>query len=259
MKSEKMRHRLSVVVMTKNEEDKIARCLESVKWADEIIVVDDMSTDKTTQICQSLGAKVIRNRSCGNFDHQRNLGIDSATGDWILQMDADEFVNNRLKEKIIYAINNPSQYVAFKFRRKNFFLGHFMRYAGEYNYYTKLFRKDKASYVGRSVHETLNVDGEVGIIDGDIEHYVFETVGQFVDRQNFYSSVEAKALLNEKGILPERILSYNLTLSPLKLFWKLYIRKKGYKDGMYGLIWCFLQSFRRILIWAKYWELIKAR
>ena len=248
---------IAAVIITKDEEKRVSRCIEGVRWVNEIVVVDDFSQDDTVGSCRNLGAKVIIHKSDGNFDRQRNIGIDNAGSEWILQLDADEVVGERLKEKILGAINDPGEYSAFKFKRKNYFLGHFLRYCGEYNYYTKLFRRDKARYIGKSVHETLEVPGEAGIIDADIDHIVFESLTQYIDRQNFYSSIESKLLLDEKGILPIKVIKRNLTIKPIKLFWKLYVRKNGYKDGMYGFIWCLMQSVRRILIWSKYWELIK--
>lgn len=252
-----MSAKLSVVILTKNEEDKIALCLQSVKWADEVLVIDDESTDKTREIVQSLGARVIVNASGGNFDNQRNIGIDNAQYDWILQMDADEIVTPLLRDKIKAALNNPGNLSAFKFWRKNYFLGHFMRYAGEYDYWLRLFHRKKARYAGADIHEKLKVDGEVGVIYADMEHYAFSSIAQFIARQNYYSSFESKALFKREGILPDKFVKYNIRIKPLKIFWKTYIKKKGYKDGMYGLIWCILLAFRHIMIWAKYWELVK--
>ena len=252
-----MDKKLSVVILTKNEEDKIARCIESVKWADEVLVIDDESADKTREIAQGLGARVIINKSCGNFDGQRNIGIDNAKNEWILQMDADEVVTPLLRDKLREALGNPEKFCAFKFWRKNYFLGYFMRYAGEYDYWLRLFRKDKARYVGSDIHERLEVNGKVGIIDADMEHFAFISIEQFIERQNYYSSFESRALFKREGVLAEKIIRYNIKIKPLKIFWKNYIKKKGYKDGMHGLIWCILLAFRHVMIWGKYWELIK--
>ena len=248
---------ISVVIITKDEEEKISRCLNSIKWTDEIVVVDDLSVDKTAEICREYGAKVLSNKSEGNFDRQRNIGIDNSKSDWVLQLDADEIVTEELKQGILEAVNSNHGYAAYKFKRKNYFLGHFIRYAGEYNYYVKLLRRGRARYVGRSVHETLQVDGEIGAINCDIEHRVFDSISQFIERQNFCSGVEAGLLYEENKGVPDRKIKYNLIISSGKLFWKLYFKKKGYKDGMHGIVWCVLQSVRRILIWAKYWELSK--
>ncbi|UCB57626.1 MAG: glycosyltransferase family 2 protein [Candidatus Omnitrophota bacterium] len=249
------KERLSVVIITKDEEERLARCLESVRWADEIVVVDDLSTDRTAEICRQFGAKVISHKSEGNFDRQRNIGIDNANGEWILQMDADEVVSEELKEEIKRAIASDGGFAAYKIKRKNFFLGHFLQYGGWFLYYIKLFRKHKARYVGRSVHETLRVDGEIGQMSEPIKHFPFSSIEQFIERQNFYSSVEARLMYEDKGRLPKRMVRYNLTVRPLKLFWKLYIKKKGFRDGMYGLLFAALNSWTHFLRWAKYWEI----
>lgn len=248
---------ISAVIITKNEEDKIKRCLDSINWVDEVIVVDDQSSDKTLDICREYNTKIIINKSNGNFRDQRNLGSDNAKNDWVLQLDADEIIPYDLKEKIIEALNKQDNFVAFSFKRKNFFLGHFIRYSGEYNDTIKLFKKNKARYVGRTIHEILEVNGPIAKLNADIEHYPFKSITQFIERQNFYSSLEAREILQEKGMLREKEIRYNLTIKPLKLFFKLYFKKQGFKDGMYGLVWCLMQVTRRIFIWVKYWELIK--
>jgi len=252
-----MREKLSVVMIVRDEEDKIARSLESVKWADEVIVVDDKSSDKTPEIARSMGATVITSESGGNFDRQRNLGIEAAAGDWILQMDADEVVPDELREEIVRVLESASPLDAYKFRRKNFFLGHFMRYGGWFNEFsTKLFRRGKARYTGKSVHETLEVDGDTGRIDAYIEHYPFKSITQFISRQNYYTSVEAKVLLEEKGRIDDREIRRNLKALPFRSFWKSYVKNKGYKEGMYGLIFCVLFAWVHFLKWSKYWQLV---
>lgn len=250
-----MAEKLSVVIITKNEEDKIRRCLESVRWADEIVIVDDLSQDKTVEICQNFGAKVISHYSEGNFDRQRNIGIDNAQGEWILQMDADEVVSDKLRDEIKQAVVSESRFAAYGILRQNFFLGRFMEHGGCFIYYTKLFKKSAARYVGRSVHETLRVEGETGKLIEPVRHYPFTSIRQFVDRQNFYTSVEAKLMFEDNGRLPEKTIKYNLLAKSLKLFWKAYVRKKGFRDGTHGLLFALLNSWIHFLRWAKYWEL----
>ena len=250
--------RLSVVVITKNEEDKIVRCLESVKWADEIIIVDDKSRDRTVEICRGLGARVISHQSDYNFDRQRNLGIDQARGEWILQMDADEIVPMELKSAIQKAISEPSDYSAFKFRRKNFFLGHFMRYGGFYSgYLVKLFKRRAGHYIGHDIHETIRIQGKLGTIQADIEHYPFKSISQNIERNNLYSTARARIMLQDFGASKTSEIRANLTHRPLKSFWKMYVKRRGYRDGMYGLVFCILFSFGPMLRWMKYWELIR--
>lgn len=250
-----MMTKLTAIIITKNEEAKIERCLKSLsKLADEIIIIDDLSADRTTEICKSFGAKIISSRSGGNFDKQRNLGIQNATGDWILQMDADEIIPTETAVKIRSAIDNPKQFVVFRIRRQNYFLGHFLRYAGAYDYMAKIFKKDAAKYTGESVHETLHIDGPTGTIEANIEHYPYGSIKQVIERSNFYSDVEAGVFVKNSVKISLKQIKYQLTWKSLKLFWKLYFKKKGYKDGMYGLAWCILNVIGPQVKWLKIWE-----
>lgn len=253
----KMSNKISVVIITKNEQENIKDCLESVKWVDEIVIIDDCSSDNTVQICKDFGAKVVIHKSNSNFDQQRNLGIDNASSDWIMQMDADEVVPFDLKKEIIESINSSSEFVAYEFRRKNCFLGHFLT-CDSGTYYIKLFRKGKARYIGESVHETLEIYGPIGKIQSYVEHYNFDSIFQFIQRQNFYTEREAKLMLESKSIGKKEII-YNLRKRPLKLFNKYYFKKKGYRDGFCGLVFASLMAVRHIMLWAKYWELVKDR
>jgi len=248
-------NKITAVVITKNEEDKIEKCLDSLKdFVDEIIIVDDLSSDGTVEICKRYKARVIIHESRGNFDNQRNIGIQNATGEWILQMDADEIVPIHTANKIIESLENPSGSVAFKLRRKNFFLGYSLKNAGGYDYMLKIFKSGRAIYVGSNVHETLKVDGAIGNIDAEVLHYPFNSINQVIERFNFYTDVESEIFLKQIDKVDSREIKYHLILKSLKLFWKLYIKKKGYRDGMYGLAWCILNVISPQIKWLKIWE-----
>ena len=224
--------KITAVVLTKNEEVKIEKCLRCLQsFVDEVIVVDDNSEDKTVEICKKLGVKVIINESGGNFDKQRNIGIEEASCQWILQMDADELVPSETAVKIKEAVENPSDYVAFKLRRKNFFFGYPLRYGGAYNWGVKLFKKGKAYYIGSSVHETLKIEGKIGKIDAEIHHFPFSSIRDILNKMNFYTEVEAELFIKNIDKISFKEIKYRLTWKSLKLFWKLYVKKKGYKDG----------------------------
>jgi len=247
------RARLSAVILTKNAEDCVRDCLESVKWADEIIIVDGYSTDSTVDICRKYTDRIIKSEFKG-FANERNLGIDNSTGDWILQLDADEVVTAALREAIGRILESPGPYAGYKFRRKNYFLGHPMRYGGWYHYSAHFFKKGSAGYEGL-VHERLKLNGEQGTIEAEVEHRPFQSMSQFISRQNRYTDYEAKDILAEKGILDKRTVLGNLYFKPTRLFWKLYIKKQGFREGKYGLIFSIMYSFVHFLKWAKYWEL----
>lgn len=247
--------KLTAVIIAKNEEARIERCLKSLsKLADEVIVIDDLSTDRTSEICRNQGARVILSQSNGNFDKQRNLGIQNATGYWILQMDADEVIPLETAVQIRNAIDNLKQFVAFRIRRKNYFLGHFLRYAGAYDYMIKIFRKDSAKYIGESVHETLNINGKIGTIEANVEHYPYDSISQVIQRSCFYNEVEANLFMKSSPKVSLKEIKNRLTWKALKLFCKLYFKKKGYKDGMHGLAWCVVNVIGTQIKWLKIWE-----
>lgn len=250
------RQKLSVVIFTKNEESNIGPCLETIKWANEIIIMDDGSTDKTLYIAKRYTDKIIVNPMNRDFAKQRNLSISHCTGDWILQMDADERVTDELKNKITDILDRGTDFAAFRYKRKNYFCGKFLRYGGEEAHKSlRLFRKGMATFYGRD--DQIKVYGEVGDWDEVMEHYNFPDIEHYILTQNFYSQTEAEDLTGQIGIMNEKQLRKELTIKPLKLFFKIYVKKKGYKDGLRGLIFAILSAWRRFLRYAKYWEINK--
>lgn len=246
---------ISVVIIAKNEEKKIARCLESVKWAGEIIVVDGYSEDRTAEIADSFGAKVIKHRFSGSFADDRNIGMDNAVNEWVLSLDADDVVTADFKDKMEKAFSQQGGFVAYKFRRRNFFLGHSMDHGGFHHYIPNLVNKNYVRYEGE-VHEVPVYKGSLGTIEADIEHYPFDSIEQFIERQGRYTDIAAKALLKEKGILSNPRILGAMIFRSFKVFWKSYIKKEGHKEGFYGLLFAVLFSFINFLKWAKYWETV---
>ena len=254
------RQKLSVVVLTRNEEKNIAACLETVKWADEIVIVDDISVDKTTDIVRRYTDKIIVHASEGNLARQRNIGIEHCAGDWILQMDADERAPEDFKIKVSGLLTAGSNFSAFKFRRLNNFCGKFLKFGGEdIHKPLRLFKKGKASFLvtGNRIHEEIKVEGGVGVLDAYLEHYNFPDITHYVATQDFYSGIEAKDLSLKGALIPEKKLKREMAVDPVKLFFKIYIKRKGFKDGIYGLVFAMLSAWRRFLIYAKYWEMNK--
>lgn len=252
------RQRLSAVILTKNEEPRIARCLESIQWADEVIVVDGESTDRTVEICRSYGATVISHPFSGDFGVERNVGADAAAGEWILQLDGDDVVSDELREAIGRMLREGTPHVAFQVRRKNNFLGRWMLHGGWYHYYQTLYRKSACRFEGR-VHHVLKTNGTIGVLEAPVLHFPFTSLEQFVIRQNRYTSLEAKEIFDRQGLLTPRFVRYQLTVRPLKLFWKSYVKKQGFREGWYGLVFAGLYTWVNFLKWAKYWELVRDR
>lgn len=247
---------ISVVIIAKNEEKKIGLCLESVRCSDEVIVVDGMSTDKTVEIAKASGARIIQRPFSGSFADDRNAGLEAARNDWVLTLDADDVVTENFWLKLEEALSIKEGVVVYKFRRKNFFLGHSMDHGGFHHYIPNLVNKNYVRFEGE-VHEVPVFKGNMGAIDADIEHYPFDSLGQFITRQNRYTDIAARDMLKKEGVLAEKIIRRGLINKSFKIFWKSYVKKQGYKEGVYGLIFAVLFSFINFLKWAKYWELIK--
>ena len=249
---------ISAVILSNNSEKKIGKCLESLKgWADEVIVVDGDSMDNTIKIAGSFNAKVHSHKFLGAFSAERNFGSDKASGEWILQLDSDEVVTDDFKRKCNSTLPNTS-YTAFKFRRKNIFLGHAFTYGGWYHWSQHLFKKGKARYEGR-VHENMIVNGEVGCLDANIMHTPFDSISEFIERQNRYTDLQAQDIIDTEKYLNIKKIKYNLKIKPLKLFRKIYFNKRGYKEGMYGFVFALLSSWVHFLKWVKVWEIVKGR
>lgn len=251
------RQTISVVLMTKNEERRIGETLEAVRWADEIVIVDDESTDATVEICKRYNAKIIISRSGDHHDKQWNIGIDNSTSDWVLHIDADETVTPGLKGEIEKVLIDSKGFSAFKIMRKNYFLGHFMRYGGWYHPVLILFKRNSARCIGKGIHVNVKVDGEIGLIKEDIIHRPFESISQFIIRHDKYTTKEAEVMLEEKGIISNSELKSKLRVRPLKVFWKMYVKKQGFREGYYGLVFSVLYAWVEFIRWAKYWELTK--
>ncbi len=248
------RKKLSVVVLTKNCADKLKNCLGSVKWADEIIIVDGGSTDGTLDIAHQYADKIIDSKFEG-FGAERNKGAMEATGDWVLELDADEIVTEAFRERMTRLLNgDDGECAAFKFRRKNIFLGRTMMRGGWYHYSAHLFRKGSAHYEG-DIHEKLLVNGKMGKIEENIEHYPFNSMSEFLERQNRYTKLQAGEMFKEDANIPLKTVMYNLKVKPLKLFYKMYVKKLGCLEGMQGLVFSVLFAWVHFLKWAKYWEM----
>jgi glycosyltransferase involved in cell wall biosynthesis len=245
---------IAAVIPSKNSEKKIEKCLASlVGWADEIIVLDSESVDNTVEIAQSFRAKVYSHPFLGTWAKERNFGAEKATSEWILSLDTDEVVSDEFKTKCNQILPN-TKFVAFKFFRKNYFLGHPFKYGGWYHMSQHLYKKGFAHYEG-AVHEKYIVNGEVGIINADILHYPFDSISEFIERHNRYTSLQTTEILDEEKGLNIKKIKYNLTIKPLKLFKKMYLNKKGYKEGLHGFIFCVLFTWVHFLKWAKVWEI----
>src|SRR3989344_195953 len=244
---------LSVVLATFNEEDRIGECLTSIKYiADEIVVVDGRSTDRTAEIAKSFGAKVkvVENEYIFHINKQK--AVDLATKDWVLQLDADEIVSVELLSEIKTAIKSK-QYNGYYIPRKNYFLGHRMKKGGQYpDPVIRLFKKGKGRFPQKSVHEQIMIDGNVGTLKNELLHYPYQTLSEYWEKAVRYSHLTARemAQANAKKNLVTA-LNY-LLLKPTFTFLNLFIRHQGFVDGIYGFLFAYLSGIQLQIALFKY-------
>ncbi|NTW66626.1 MAG: glycosyltransferase family 2 protein [Nitrospirae bacterium] len=248
-----MTAKLSVTMITLNEEANIRRTLESVKWADEIVVLDSGSSDRTVSICREFTEKVYHQDWLG-FSGQKNAAIDQATGEWILSLDADEPVERALAEEIRTIISSSNACDGYRIPRKTFFLGKWIRHGGWYpDDNLRLFRNGKGRFEERAVHEAVKVAGTVGRTKHAIEHYAYPDLASYMSSINKYSSL-AVTEMSQRGITAFKAGWINILLRPLVTFIFKYIFRLGFLDGKQGLV---LNMFHAYYVFAKYakaWE-----
>ena len=248
-----MKTKLSVAIITFNEEANIRRTLESVKWADEIVVIDSGSTDGTREICKAYTDKVIHQPWLG-FGKQKNIAIDRTTGDWVLSLDADEEVEPELADEIRSVISSSGALDAYRIPRKTIFLGKWVRYGGWYpDYNLRLFRKGLGSFAERVVHESVRFNGIAGRTRNAVIHHAYPDLASFINKMNKYSSL-AVEVMAQKGISVYRSSWFNILLRPILTFVYKYFFRLGFLDGKNGLVLNLFHSYYVFAKYAKAWE-----
>ena len=246
-----MKQTLSVAVITHNEAENIARTLASVAWADELVVIDSGSTDRTVDIARACGANVVVEEWRG-FAAQKNFAISQCNSEWILSLDADEEVSPALAEEIQATLKQPiadGYYV----RRANYFLGKVIQHGGYYpDEKLRLFRRGRAEYAARSVHETMRTSGRTAALRGDLLHYAYPTLEGYLEHMNRYSSLSADNLAaNGKRV----ILIWHVLAMPFATFLYNYFVRFGFLDGRRGFLLHLYHSVYVSWKYAKAWEL----
>lgn len=241
---------ISVTIITLNEEEKVANALKSIQGlADEIILVDSGSTDKTLKIAKDFGAKLYF-RKLDNFASQKNFALSKASGDWILSIDADEQVSQKLAEEIKKAVGSD-EYVGFLIPRKNFILAKEIKYSRwSPDMHIWLWKKEFGKWAGE-VHEEVMVNGKVGTLKNSKIHNSHETVSEFIQANNKYSDLEANILF-KNGI---KFSFWKMTWQAVSEFLIRFLFKKGFLDGNIGFILAYLMGIYKLTVWIKLWEL----
>lgn len=250
--------RLSVALITKNEEANLARTLASVRWADEIVIVDSGSTDRTGEIAREFGAKFFAEPWKG-FGAQKNSAIAKCTGDWILAVDADEEVSPDLAAEIQALLAGTPGCDACRLPRRNFFLGRWMRRGGYYpDPKLRLFRRGAAAFEERAVHETMRCSGRTATLLGDLLHHAYPSLDAYIEHMNRYSSLGA-GQARAKGKISRSwpAFLWNVYVTPVATFQYNYFLRLGFLDGREGLLLHLYHSVYVSWKYAKAWEMEK--
>jgi len=247
---------ISVVIITYNEEKNIRRCLEHVKWAREIVVVDSHSTDKTVEIAREYTDKIFLH-PFEEYVDQKNYALDLATSDWVLSVDADEVVTPELLNRIREVWSREKEiYDGFTGNRRSQFCGKWIDHCGWYpDRKLRLFRRQRGRWTGDDLHEKVRLEGKIKDLNADLLHYTYDNLADNIDRIQRYSTIFAEAQF-KRG---RRATVLDLTIRPAARFFKAYVLKRGFRDGRHGLILCVSAAFYVFLKYAKLWELGRMR
>jgi glycosyltransferase involved in cell wall biosynthesis len=246
---------VSVVVVTLNEEERLRPCLESVAWADEIVVVDAESGDKTVQLAREFTDRVVV-RPWPGYAAQKNFGLEQATGDWILSLDADEEVPRELREEVLAALEAGGPHAGYQIPRRNIVWGRWIRHGGLYpDWQLRLFRRGQGRFVTRAVHESVDVAGTVGRLRNPLLHRSYRDVADFLARADRYSTLAAEEWVRSGR--PAR--ATDLVLRPAGRFLSMYLARGGFLDGWRGFLLAVLYAYYVFIRSAKIWERARLR
>jgi glycosyltransferase involved in cell wall biosynthesis len=239
-----------------NEAVALNRFFNYHSWVDEIIILDSGSKDETEAVCSHYGRKFLKAPPLdGNHNKRSSWGINQAKSDWIFLVDPDEFITPELKAEIDnLLLSDEDAYQAFEVKRVNFFMDKPLRYGGWSGYSLKLFNRKAVSFAGDSYHEKPIIDGKIGRLKGEVLHYPNPNIHWVMQKFNYISEFDLSEYSNRYGVLTPGKFKWLLLTKPLKNFWKCYIKKQGYKDGLHGFIYAALIWAQDVIRICKYGE-----
>jgi len=241
---------LSAVIITYNEEQNIERCLKSVMWADEIIVVDSFSTDRTVELAKKYTPEIFQHEYDGDIP-QRRRGFDRSSGDWLFYIDADEEVTEDLRDEIQAVLHSPEAAEGYYVSRKVWAFGKWIQHGGWFPDRTfRLFRRDHYIAEPAEVHGGFTVPGPKSHLHGLLLHYSYDSIEQYLDKMNAYTSLQVSNKL-ENGTQASLA---KIVLSPISHFVRKYVSQQGYKDGFHGFVLAALGAIYTLALYAKLWE-----
>jgi glycosyltransferase involved in cell wall biosynthesis len=241
---------LTVIIPTLNEEANIRACLESVKWADEIFVVDSYSTDRTVEIARGYTSRIVQHEYV-NSAAQKNWAIPQAAHQWVLIVDADERVTPALRDEILRLLASNPSCDGYSIYRQNHFMGKPIRFCGwQRDRVLRLFKRDLGRYEEKEVHANVVVNGRTGVLRNKLLHYTFTSFEQYMRKFDRYTTWAA----GDRGSHTPRVRWHHVALRPAFRFFRQYVLQLGFLDGLTGLIICMLAAYSVFLKYAKLWE-----
>ncbi len=245
--------KVTAIIPAFNEEENIEKALDSVRWADEIIVADSFSNDRTLEIARKYNA-VIRQREYNNSASQKNWIIPQASHEWIFLLDADEVCTEELKEEIQKVLSGKPSESAFWIYRSNYFMGRRIRYSGwQKDAVIRLFMRDNCRYQELHVHAEIETEGKVGRLKNRIEHYTYKGLDHYFRKFDRYTTWSARDRLKKT----KKVTLFHLLVKPFFRFFKQYIIKLGILDGKVGFILCSMAAWSVFLRYLKAWRMLE--
>ena len=237
--------KLSAIIPTFNEEINIEAAIQSVSFADEIIIIDSFSTDKTISLAKKYGVRILQ-RKFDNFSNQKNYAILKATHKWVVLLDADERIGEKLREEMITVLNDEPKASAYYVYRRNFLLDQEINYSGWQNdKVIRLIERDKCKYNGKLVHEKIVTEGKIGFLKNKLNHYTYKDFDSFILKKNKVALLQAEMLASKN----KKVTPFRLFIKPLYRFINHYILRLGFLDGFAGF---FIASFYAYTIFTRY-------
>ena len=244
--------KISATIIVRNEEDNIANVCETVSWVDEIVIVDSDSSDKTVEIARRYTDKIF-DREFKGYKDKHEYADAQTTGDWIFWIDADERVTTELREAILALKNKADNELAdgYRIARKTWYLDCWIKHSGWYpDYQMRLYRKDKSYWDGVAPHQTARVDGRVETLDGEFLHYTKRSLSEHARVTDSYATLAAEHIANGG----RKIGAFGIVSNAIAAFFRTYIFKQGFRDGVPGLIIAGFTAYGVFLKCAKVWE-----
>ena len=241
-----MKNKISATIITRNEEANIERCLKSLDWVNEIVVVDSFSDDRTIEICAKYNCKIIQTEWKG-FGKTKKYAVDAASNDWIFSIDADEEVTDDLKNKILSILENP-KFEGYKIKRTSYYLGTRIKYCGwDRDFPVRLFNRKNGNFNDKEVHESVIINGQKAKVNEALQHYTYPTISSHISKMNRYTDLSLIQQNKHYSIFSAVIFGINK-------FFNMYLLQKGFLDGIVGFLLCLNSAYGVFLKYIKTWQ-----